>query len=363
MLTKLIQHREVIDAVRDPDAWRAVLKKLPPSTADIYFQPEYALLHCGSSEARALLFTYERGPFVWAYPFLIKPIRYVGRERVSEPLFDIETPYGYGGPISNSSDASFLREANEEFKKWCDRNDVISEFVSTHPIVETWRWLSPDMDVRLNRWTVSLALPQLANLELARWPFTSNAIYMVRRAKRAGVRVRTYGTDYWDRFVHLYRNTMDRVGAAPFYYFDDNYFNRLRELIRCSGRLVAAEVDGRWVAAACFLAGENYLHYHLSASDHEHHVPGATNALIYEVAKSATSQGFKAIHFGGGRTPNSGDSLLKFKRRLGTHTHPHFLGQRVHRPETYYRLHRMWCDAHPDLVAKSQDQILCYRQG
>ena len=48
---------------------------------------------------------------------------------LSEVYYDIETPYGYGGPISNTTDSDFIFRSNVKFNDWVKSNNIISEFV------------------------------------------------------------------------------------------------------------------------------------------------------------------------------------------------------------------------------------------
>ena len=43
------------------------------------------------------------------------------------------SPYGYGGPLSNSLDSGFLRAAWEAYTRWCKEHSVLAEFCRFHP--------------------------------------------------------------------------------------------------------------------------------------------------------------------------------------------------------------------------------------
>jgi hypothetical protein len=355
----------IFDAIADAAEWHRLLEALPPSMQDVYFYPEYVALHRFIAGTRALLFAYQRGDGAcWLYPFLLQPIEGM-KDRDSAPTvwFDIETPYGYGGPLANTDSAEFLAEAHTAFSAWCSEQKVVAEFIRLHPLLQNERWLDSEIEVIYDRETVSLALTNFNALSREALPFDKMARYMLRRAERAGVRVerREPRADF-DKFVALYRETMRRLAADEYYFFDEEYFRGLRELVAESGWLLAATHDEEWVAAALFLKGTGYLHYHLSATKQEPRLPGATNLLLYTAAQMGSRfDSLTTLHLGGGTTSQLEDSLLKFKRSMGNQAHAFHIGKRVHHPAMYASLRATWERTFPTLVAEHGRKLLCYR--
>jgi len=154
---------------------------------------------------------------------------------------------------------------------------------------------------------------------------------------------------------------MDRLGVDAYYHFNEDYFLGLAQLVQNSGLLLAAVQDEEWVAAAVFLKGSTWLHYHLSAADPDKRVPGATNRLLYTAAQVGSQRGLKRLHLGGGRTSMPDDSLLKFKRSMATDSHSFYIGKRIHNPDVYALLRKLWEQCYPSLRPKYSDRLLCYR--
>ena len=71
------------------------------------------------------------------------------------------------------------------------------------------------------------------------------------------------------------------------------------------------------------------MHYHLSATNPDCKVPGATNAIIAAAARIGMEAGLKRLHLGGGRTASKDDALLKFKESMATDRHHFQIGKRV----------------------------------
>jgi hypothetical protein len=126
------------------------------------------------------------------------------------------------------------------------------------------------------------------------------------------------------------------------------------------GFMVVAKYEEKVVAAAIFFRGTAYLHYHLSATDISNRIPGVMNAVLYTAAMHEKGSLMTKLHLGGGRTSAPDDSLLKFKRTMGTDSHTFFFGKRIHNSEIYSKLREDWCRDYPHLVGKYGSQLLCY---
>ena len=154
---------------------------------------------------------------------------------------------------------------------------------------------------------------------------------------------------------------MDRLKADEYYYFDRDYFVGLTKLPEDSGLLLAAEFNQRWIAAAFFLKGSKWLHYHLSGRHPDYKAPGAANLLISTAAEMGSQLGLKLLHLGGGNSQMVEDPLLQFKQSMASSSHEFYIGKRVHNGEAYETLRAIWSQQYPSLVPKYGRRLLCYR--
>ena len=77
---------------------------------------------------------------------------------------------------------------------------------------------------------------------------SKNARSMISRAYKSGIEVvRAHSEQEFDQFVCIYKQTMTRLAADEFYYFNDRYFEQLSHI----GRLI------RYVGS-CYYLGENF---------------------------------------------------------------------------------------------------------
>ncbi|MBK34508.1 MAG: hypothetical protein CME26_03130 [Gemmatimonadetes bacterium] len=347
------------DTPDDVGQWTETLSRFDVDVQDIYFRPEYVSLHAHTGEGR--LYIYEEGGDSWIYPMLVRPIDRVGHKSIENNWFDIETPYGYGGPISTTKDPVFLEKAHDAFDTWCRDRGIVAEFLRFHPLIRNEGLANPKVERVHDRSTFSIDLAALGPDEMA---FASRARNSIRRARKLGLQVvACRDEEDLERFRSLYRITMDRKDADSFYQFDDRYFCGLNDLIHRRGYLLTAQIEGTWVAAGVFLRGERILHYHLSASSREIYVPGATNLLLYEAAQLGREAGLSALHLGGGLTGRSDDSLAGFKQSMSNASHDFVFGKRVHDPDSYDVLRRIWNEQHTDLKDEAGSRVLFYRYG
>jgi len=282
----------------DPAAWDAL-------ELDAYYRRPYV-------EAAALL---DKGR-----PFLLEHdgARFAGIER-DEPR-DVVTPYGYGGPTADG-----FWDAYEE---WARERGVVTTFVRFHPLYGNQRGAPIHVDELAP--TVAWRLDPDRDL-LAGLHFKHRN--KVTKAENAGATVTQH--DGLGEFVPLYEDTMRRVNAADFYFFEPAYWGRLGELplVRFD-----AEIDGEVVASALCLATPPWLHYHLSGTTDAGRTTGSSTLVLLEAARWAQANGYERFHLGGGLGGNE-DSLHHFKARFDPEgLVPAAVGKAIHDEDAYRRL-------------------------
>lgn len=352
---------KILNAIEDVCEWRDLLKCFAPEMQDLYFQAEWISLHCLEEGAEGMAFVYQEDEQQWFYPFIRRSISSVGQEDISGlGLSDMESAYGYGGPIASTADREFLRCARLSLENWCREEKVVAEFVRFHPILQNEQFFGNSSQVTVidDRETVAIPLGESSHSE----GYSKNAAYMIRRGLRAGCRVIEVPVDQFSQFVEMYRETMEMLGATDYYHFNSGYYADLEKLVGERGRLLAVVEEGcdEWVSAGIFLEGETLAHYHLSASITTRRVPGATNLLLDHAAELAGASGKSLLHLGGGRTPLSDDSLLKFKKEMGSESFRFHIGKCVHLQDEYDQLIGSW--EKQGGVSAGNPMLLRYRQ-
>ena len=290
--------------------WDALLADL--GCADAYFLRAYVEASCVLDTGEPVLLEADGAVAVC----IVRPI-------ADSDLHDVTTPYGYGGPVGASP--GFY----ESYERWCAERGIVSTFTRFHPLFENYH-AAPG---------ASYSSPTVG------WPLDGDLLAgihgkhrnVVRKAQKAGVAVDvTAAPDDLSAFDALYERTMERQGAAGYYFFPPEYWQRL---VGLGGHLVRFDAlcGGEVVASALCLRGDRWLHYHLGATDDAARDLGASNLLLYTAAVWAQEQQLDEFHLGGG-AGGAEDSLYAFKQRFSPDGRREFwVGKAVH-DENAYRL-------------------------
>ena len=234
-------------------------------------------------------------------PFLLEhdAAFFAGVER--EDPRDVVTPYGYGGPVGG--DATFW----PAYEEWARERGVISTFVRFHPLYANQQNASIHVEplAPTVAWRLDADRDLLGGLH---WKHRNK----VRKAENAGATVTA--AQGLGEFVPLYEDTMRRVDADDFYFFEPAYWETLAGLGDALVRF-DAEIDGEVVASALCLATQPWLHYHLSGTTDTGRSTGSSTLVLLEAARWAQEQGFERFHLGGGLGGKT-DSLHHFKARF-----------------------------------------------
>jgi hypothetical protein len=319
------------------DAWLDALARLADS--DAYFLPAYHRACELNGDGEALAFVAERGGNLLVYPFLVRPIRTVGGEAVAEPWCDLESVYGYTGPLATTADEGFLADAWREFGSWCEARCVVAEFVRFDPMLANEAVAVPG-GYRLLVARESVVVPLAGGPDEVWQRSEPTHRNKVRKARRAGLSF--VELEDWSPFLGLYGETMERLDAERMYRFSDAYFDHLRTALGGEALVFAAALEGEILAAALFLRHADRLHYHLAGSTEEGRRLAATNLLLAEAASWASAQGLAWLHLGGGHSGLQADSLLRFKASLSPLRRPVHVGTRIRDESAYESLCDRW---------------------
>lgn len=335
--------------------WYKALRCLPQT--DVYFLPEYHRAYELNGDGKACAFVAEENEHLLFYPFFVRPVERVGSEPVGESWSDIETVYGYGGPLCTTTDATFLEPAWAAFDRWCQDSQIIAEFVRFNPLMENHRYLDPS-HVQLDRQTVMVNL-DCSEEEL--WEsYPSVQRNMVRKAMKAGmIGEETSAARGLSAFKSLYGETMDRIEADQYYQFSDAYFNHLSSALGEKINLFIVRNQDRVVAAALVLLHGDRIHYHLAGSDKRYRQHAPNNLLLHTVAHWGRVRGFRRLHLGGGRTADPNDALFRFKASISRLRLPFYIGRRIHNQPVYEHLCAKWM--HQMSVTERPGYFMLYR--
>ncbi|WP_026882555.1 lipid II:glycine glycyltransferase FemX [Clostridium akagii] len=317
------------------EEWNRYLNKLPEFIQDIYYTSEYYKMYELNGDGIGSLFVYyDNNGNLALYPFMKNEV--LGYN-LDGRYYDIETAYGYGGPITNCVEENFIKDFEKCFKDYCKKSNIVAEFIRFHPLIKNENIFSKNIEVLHNRITVWLDLTKGIE-KIWNEDIKSKNRNMIRKAEKNGLSVEE--SNDFETFKNIYGTTMDKVDANNYYYFNDNYYDKIEK----SNNYILLNVkkENEVIASAIFIEYGDYFHYHLAGSLKEYLKFAPNNLLLWEAIKYAQAKGYKKMHFGGGLTDNIDDNLFKFKSSFSKQYSDFYIGKRVHNKEIYNYLISNW---------------------
>jgi len=314
--------------------WNLYLSKLPPNKQDIYYTSEYHKAYEANGDGTPLLFVFESQRDLGIYPFMLNKVPDYGFDK---EYYDIQSVYGYSGPLLSSNDKEFHKEFENAFLDYSHTARIIAEFIRFHPLQSNTDVFTNGIEVLYDRQTVYLNLQDDLDIILAN-QLTSNGRRDIRLAQRKGLA--TTVSNYPYNFINIYKDTMTQLKADNYYQFNDSYFTHIASMK--SSFIIDVHLSNKVIASAIFFVYGDYCHYHLSGSDKDYSSYCPNNLLLWEAIKLAKEKKCKTLHFGGGRTSSPDDSLLRFKSNFSKNRAMYYIGKRILNDGLYEKLIEQW---------------------
>ncbi|WP_102273052.1 lipid II:glycine glycyltransferase FemX [Cytobacillus massiliigabonensis] len=314
---------------------------------DIFYFHSYCGLYpsLGDGDPYLFIYTDKNGSKV-CYAFFKRPIQVLpfAEGKLDEELFDIITPpYGYGGPFYENNDVQLLHDFRKAFEDFCQKENIISEFIRFHPLYKNHHYLDDTMDVFFDRETVFINLRQGEEEILGQ--YHKNHKRNFKKAMKNKLTFHVHKKDdalqKIDAFYSLYRETMDKLNASPYAYFSIEYVENLITNLDEHSFIASVYFEGEMVSAALCLCEGGNVHYHLGCSKQEMLPLGGNVFLFHSIALWTKQNGFHTLHLGGGHVGR--DSLFQFKHRFNPkETLEFYVGRKIHHKEKYDWLVTSW---------------------
>ncbi|MEY8390532.1 peptidoglycan bridge formation glycyltransferase FemA/FemB family protein [Lachnospiraceae bacterium] len=329
----------MIELIRydEPDKWNDIVNTY--EKGDIYYKCEYSVSFMKNEDGTPYLLSYEGNDCRLCYPIIEKDIAdFAAFQNSLEhgKYFDWNTPYGYGGPLTEVEKLSVSQQ--EDFKKelyeLAGERNVITQFVRFHPLLQNQKACDEVIEHVYIKDTIFIDLDTQEDLLIQMDTKNRN---LVRKAIKNNIVIKHDDGKCIDEFMKIYGITMNRDNARDFYYFPRSYYEYIRENMTAQTEYFYAYKGETMVAASIFFYSGQNMHYHLSGNLLEYRTFAPTNLILYEAANWGREKGMKALHLGGGVGVE--DSLFHFKKqfnkngRIGFH-----IGRNIFSPDKYREL-------------------------
>jgi len=324
------------------------LKILHHLSHDIYHLPEYLSAEAKRTNTIPEAIVIAEDDKLFCLPYLLRQCNNLFAEYLNYPeVFDLVSPNGYAGILLNDNariSPDFLNNAMDELISFVRKRNICSAFIRLHPILNHGfqeRLSSQICCITGETISVDLTLSETEIWQQTRPEHRTH----INRCKRAGFTARiTSLKEHIDDFVLIYHQTMERVQAKGYFYFEHEYFqeiSRLNENIH----LCIVEIENQIACAGIFTECCKIVQYHLGGTN-SNFLKQAPSKLMFDYVRFwAKKRGNKFLHLGGG-VGSAKDSLYHFKSGFSQQKH-HFLTLRLIIDDEKY-----W-----DLVAKRAEYL------
>lgn len=255
--------------------------------------------------------------------------------------YDIATPYGYGGPIITELTGDkdkLVKSYMEKFEKYCQENNIVSEFVRFHPIIENYKDFKSVYDTVFMRKTVATITKDKE--DPFQEEFSKSARKTVRKVLKEELEYEVIAKpENLDTFIKVYYDTMDRNEAGDFYYFSEEYFQYLLDNLRENLLNINILKDDIYIASGLYFVNDKFLHAHLSGTRHEYLTYSPAYMLKYLTCQYAHEHKIDFVHYGGGTTNAEDDPLFMFKSKFTKEgIFDFYIGKKIFNQDIYDKL-------------------------
>ncbi|MBM4159435.1 MAG: hypothetical protein FJ216_11760 [Ignavibacteria bacterium] len=330
----------------------------------VHFMPEYHKLFEANGDGKFEIFVFEENGKIFLYPFLKNRIDKIGNTYINEEIYDIQSVFGYTGYLYNTEDEDFLRKADEALIKYCHSHKIIVEFIRFNPVLQNQKHIANFEGFELFKIKNFLIVDLFDNEEKLREQYNRRELNRyINRSVKLGMNLEELNNKAeFDEFVALYMKNMEAIKVDKYFYFSNEYFEKLYKFIQHKGTLFFVKNNRKMINAVLFIYNNDTVYSHHSCRDFDDELSVAFNKPLFHFSFLKLGEyGFKQCMLGGGNSPSEDDSLYLFKKSFSNKIVDLTGGKRIYEPDKYKLLCSIWEKEFPQLTEKRKNFILKYR--
>lgn len=338
-------------STKDKEQWLEILSRF--DRKDPHYLPGYLEIYEKESKesdtfihfgGQGTLFIYGNSRNFIIYPFFKRSLSHLPFSENSEKkLYDIISPYGYGGPLAQIEDGTvgeeLWRGLFNEFDDFCKESNIVSEFCRLHPIFENHKPVGEFSQGIIQQ------IGQIVYVDLGcseEEIFTAMAKHHRRRARRASenqdLRFCVDEKDYHPHFFYkIYQDTMQRIGAHNKYFFSQGFFDAVFQTLGENTSFPHVHYKDNIISGWLLLQYGELVYSLVSGCKREYFHLFPDNFLMYSSFLQAKKDGFMYFILGGGLSAKQ-DSLFAFKAGFSKLRKDYYVYKRIHLKKEYDRL-------------------------
>jgi hypothetical protein len=306
------------------------------SQKDIFFDYEYLVVNDNHENGNTFIALFHnQNQILASYAFVKRSFIHK-----NESLFDLITPYEYGGVLIHSGGNSAFIKFKTAFEGYCNENDIITDFQRVDPFInDQVERYAEEIDLNLINENIYVDLKESEEKIFSN--FHKNNRRDVRYAIRNGVTIESHAPSKKsiNIFYNIYKETMEGKDANQFYYFNESYFKALETISPDKlSVFIAYNKDNVPISSALILKKADYCHYHLSGTNRDYAKLCGNNLLLYKVISIMKKKGKEYFHLGG--AAKSQEGLYRFKKKFSKKTIPYYIVKRVFNNYLYNQINQ-----------------------
>ncbi len=317
----------------DKNIWKSFISSLDDENFDIYHTYEFNNIYSTRNEILFFLLQ-EKKNYIF-FPILKKKIKDTG-------YFDFETPYGYGGPITNCpEDIDFLNSSIKKFKELALKEKIVAGIFRFSPYLsEKCIYNIKSIEKIYSSKTVILNINNEKNYESIFKKYSKDIKTRIKKNKNSYLISNEINAI--QRFYNIYNKRMLDHNADESYFFEKEYFDKIGLLNENFWKVIEIYNDTKIIGGAIILQNRNYCNIHLSSSLKEFFKLSPNVIIRDAIIKYCLDNSIKVLHFGGGRTNQLNDSLLNFKKKFSKDLIDYNLGGIIFNKKVYLNFCINW---------------------
>ncbi len=166
----------------EEDAWNRILNQF--TNIDSYYTIGYVKSFMAHGDGTPVMLVFHKDEYIAINVVMVRRINDIKSLDLGEvpELYDISTPYGYGGFLANKAlNMNIIKEFDNNYIQFCSLNNIVCEFVRFHPILENAFQFSKIYNINRVGETVAMYLDSEEKVWNA---ITSENRNVIRKAKK-----------------------------------------------------------------------------------------------------------------------------------------------------------------------------------
>jgi len=251
------------------------------------------------------------------YQFIIREI---DSKIFNIQYYDIVAPFDYGEYHNNNTE--LLDSFFKTFHAFCLNKNIISEFIRFNPMLtHKVNLLEKHMNISFiqDHIYMDLTIDYVSS-------FSKRKIRNIKKAQKYDYQF--IENDTIENFYLVYVNTMKRIKANSYFYFEQSALKSLLAF----GKIFSIKYDDKIISSIFILEDIDIIYYFLGGT-HAKYIHLGFNSLLFKLVANYYTRSKKMFFLSGGK-----NGLYTYKQEFSSLTKPYYIGKKIYNELIYKQL-------------------------